>query len=369
MKYKYNDDDKLLTYEIVCNDDEETSPIKLIAFVDEPAILVKGITFAEEKEAFKFKFLKDEMRVIAPAMIPDLRIRRKDKKTDEYYYVFFSKETIKKLVTKFKATGQTRKFNLDHDSNKMVEAFLFNDWIIESTQYDKSKLYDFDLPIGTWMVDVKVENPEFWESEVKDLEKYGFSIEGEFQYKLLEFCDIDSLLREESINDIDSLEDDEVIELYEFAKEELKKKDDEDLILDYLSNCGISLDEFKTKYEILEKEKCTIDELTKDKFYTPRGSTFFWYQGIYDDKNRNFCRKLLDLNKAWSFNDIQLLSDKLGYSIFKYFGGFNCRHFWERLSAKEVTNLSEFNPDMISPTDSEIKSSARAQTIPMAKYV
>ena len=54
-------------------------------------------------------------------------------------------------------------------------------WIKEGEQ-DKSKLYGFDLPDGTWFVKMKIENDEMW-SKIKDGELKGLSIEGFFVNK------------------------------------------------------------------------------------------------------------------------------------------------------------------------------------------
>jgi hypothetical protein len=51
-------------------------------------------------------------------------------------------------------------------------------WIIEG-ENDKSKNYGFDLPQGTWMISMKVNNDEIWD-KVKLGEVKGFSIEGYF---------------------------------------------------------------------------------------------------------------------------------------------------------------------------------------------
>jgi hypothetical protein len=55
-------------------------------------------------------------------------------------------------------------------------------WIIEDEQKDKSKLYGFDLPKGTWMISMKVNNDEVW-NDVKEGKVKGFSIEGYFADK------------------------------------------------------------------------------------------------------------------------------------------------------------------------------------------
>ena len=48
---------------------------------------------------------------------------------------------------------------------------------------DKSKLYGFDLPDGTWFVKMKIENEQMWE-KIKQGELKGLSIEGYFVDKM-----------------------------------------------------------------------------------------------------------------------------------------------------------------------------------------
>jgi hypothetical protein len=52
-------------------------------------------------------------------------------------------------------------------------------WIIEDEKTDKSRLYNFNLPKGTWMISMKVNNDDVWQ-KVKDGDVKGFSIEGHF---------------------------------------------------------------------------------------------------------------------------------------------------------------------------------------------
>ena len=48
---------------------------------------------------------------------------------------------------------------------------------------DKSKLYGYDLPDGTWFVKMKINNDELW-NRIKDGELRGLSIEGYFTDKM-----------------------------------------------------------------------------------------------------------------------------------------------------------------------------------------
>jgi hypothetical protein len=55
--------------------------------------------------------------------------------------------------------------------------------LIEDEKMDKSQLYGFNLPKGTWMISMKVDNDEVWQ-DVKDGKIKGFSIEGYFADKM-----------------------------------------------------------------------------------------------------------------------------------------------------------------------------------------
>ena len=192
-KIKKVDTDKLPTYEIVIDEFDETG-ISLISLVDNPAIMVKGMAF-NNNSMMSFKQVDDDKQIIiGPALIPDMKIYREDDKFGQYY-VTFSKETIAKMVEKFNKYGSNRKINIDH-SNMMVDAFIIEDWLTEDLVYDKSRKYGIEVPIGTYMIMVKIEDKEFWKNEVKDNGKFGFSIEGMLGQQLV------SLSKEASIDDL-----------------------------------------------------------------------------------------------------------------------------------------------------------------------
>ena len=49
---------------------------------------------------------------------------------------------------------------------------------------DKSRKYGLNVPVGTWMGAVKVNNDEIWDTYVKENKVKGFSIEGYFADKM-----------------------------------------------------------------------------------------------------------------------------------------------------------------------------------------
>jgi hypothetical protein len=191
-KLKKLDPNKLPVYEIMVDEFDETG-ISLISLVEDPAIMMKGMTF-NSKDFMSFKETGDKQIIIGPALIPNMRIYREDEKFGQYYVVF-SAETIAKMVEKFNKYGSNRKINLDH-SNQMVDAYITEDWIVCDEVYDKSRKYGFEVPVGTYMIMVKIEDTNFWNTEVKGNGKFGFSIEGLLGQQLI------SLRKEATIDDL-----------------------------------------------------------------------------------------------------------------------------------------------------------------------
>ena len=56
--------------------------------------------------------------------------------------------------------------------------------MVEDEVNDKSRKYGMNVPVGTWMGAVKVDNDEIWEKYVKGNLVKGFSIEGYFADKM-----------------------------------------------------------------------------------------------------------------------------------------------------------------------------------------
>lgn len=205
MKKKFKDAEYPI-YEIVVDDNDKTG-IRMVSLVSDPAIELLGIAFDKNGtiKDYQFKAQEDKQIIIGPAMVPNKKILRKDSE-GAYYYNIFKAETILKLVQKFNSQGTNRRVNVDH-SNKLVDGYIMENWIVEDPYYDKSKVYGFNLPVGTWMVSIKIEDKKFWQTQVKELGKFGFSIEGVMGEKPLEYSNF-------SAEDyIDNLSDDEIMEI------------------------------------------------------------------------------------------------------------------------------------------------------------
>ena len=141
----------------------------------------------DKEKMSKQRFATDEEKriVIGPAMIPDLKIFRRDAKGNPYY-VYFSSETIKMIAEKYMRNKYIDNNDQMHDGKAVSDVYVIESWIKEDEQ-DKSSKYGYsDLPVGTWFVSMKVKNDDVWK-KVKEGYLNGFSVSGYFE-EVAEFC-------------------------------------------------------------------------------------------------------------------------------------------------------------------------------------
>lgn len=126
------------------------------------------------------KFADEEQKiVVGPAMIPNIEILRRNE-DGSFYSVVFSEETIAEISKKFMKEARTNETNQDHEEEKPAGTYVYESWLIEDPKTDKANtVYGYDLPKGTWMCKMQVEDPETWR-RVKAGELKGFSVEGLF---------------------------------------------------------------------------------------------------------------------------------------------------------------------------------------------
>ena len=167
--------------ELVISDENEALTIDAISLVTSPAIEQDFVYFSKEKNNLTFAKVDEEKReLISPALIPNKQIFRYDPNTDSEYYVYFSKETVKKASHLYLKHNNHHKATEQH-TDRVSGVLTVESWIKEGEQ-DKSNLYGFDLPIGTWFVKMSVQNDEVW-NKIKSGELKGLSIEGYFTNK------------------------------------------------------------------------------------------------------------------------------------------------------------------------------------------
>ena len=166
--------------ELVIDETNEDFGVTAMSVVDLPAIEEDFIFFSKQPQIFK-EVDKEKRILMGAAMIPDKKIYRKEK--DEEFEVFFSKDTVVKASQLFLKNNNQSEATLQHESDAKGLTVV-ESWIISDPVQDKSKKFGFDLPVGTWMISMKIDNEDVWK-EVKDGVYKGFSIEGYFADKMV----------------------------------------------------------------------------------------------------------------------------------------------------------------------------------------
>lgn len=160
--------------------EKDLDGIEAVSLVDAPAIEENFIALNKEYRMDLAEVDSDKRILMGAALIPNKQIYRKNGKDE--FYVFFSEATVKQASELFLKNGNQSNATLEH-KNKFEGATVVESWIIDNTEMDKSKAYGFDLPKGTWMISMKIEDDKVWK-EVKEGKYKGFSIEGYFADKL-----------------------------------------------------------------------------------------------------------------------------------------------------------------------------------------
>jgi len=237
----YEDMKETKIVELVIADDSQELAIDAISLVTSPAIEQDFVFFGKEKNNLTFAKVDEEKRMlVSPALIPNKQIFRHDPNTDSDYYVYFSPDTVRKASELYLKHNNHHKATYQHQ-DRVSGVLTVESWIKEGDS-DKSKLYGYDLPNGTWFVKMKIENDELWE-KIKAGELKGLSIEGYFTNKF------EQMQKKEFTNE----------EVKTALKELLSKKKVKKLELGAIDDLNSLVKEFTSKivpkYEKIVKEQ------------------------------------------------------------------------------------------------------------------
>ena len=161
-------------------DEESELGIEAISVVESPAIEEDFI--ALKSQEFKLAEVDKERRILMGALlIPNKPIYRRN--GEDEYYIYFSKDTVLKASQMYLMNSKQNNSTLEHKYE--VEGLsLVESWIVEDKVHDKSVKFGMDLPLGSWVGSVKVNNDTIWNEFVKTGKVKGFSIEGYFADKM-----------------------------------------------------------------------------------------------------------------------------------------------------------------------------------------
>ena len=168
--------------ELIIDQFNEKFGVQAISLVELPAIESDWVYLSNDNYLSLAKVDEEKRILVGAVLIPEKKIPRYDAESGEQYEVYFTQETIEKAEQLFmknlNGNNATYEHQVDIKGLSVIES-----WISEDKKYDKSNMYGFKMPVGTWFVKMKVDNDEVW-NKVKNNEVRGFSIEGYFVDKI-----------------------------------------------------------------------------------------------------------------------------------------------------------------------------------------
>ena len=166
--------------ELILDEEQDDIGVDAISIVENPAI--ESDFVALKNQEIKLAEVDKEKKILMGALlIPNKPIYRNGGEGE--YYIYFSKDTIVKASQMFLQNGKQSNSTLEH-SQALNGLTLVESWLVEDKAKDKTALYGLDVPVGTWMGSVKVNNEDVWNEYVKTNKVKGFSIEGYFADKM-----------------------------------------------------------------------------------------------------------------------------------------------------------------------------------------
>lgn len=184
-RLNFNKEDMDNLHELIF-DGDNIDGVYGVSLVLDPANEMEAIFLSKEKLE-QWRLSNEEKRiVISPVLIPNQKILRKSVGKDKQPgYVFMSENTIEKLQQNFWKNQYNKNSTLEH-SEPIEGVYFYESWIVQDPENDKAKALGYEVPKGTWMMAMKIDNPEIWDNYIKTGLIKGFSI--------------DALLRAEKIN-------------------------------------------------------------------------------------------------------------------------------------------------------------------------
>ena len=144
-----------------------------ISMVESPAIESDFVALSKEEEKRVFLESDERHMVYGAALIPDKDIYRNN--GEQEFYISFTKESIEKMSQDFMKNYRQNEVTLDHEE-MANDITITESWLVEDPYKDKSNALGINVPKGTWMVGMKVNQIDVWE-RVKSGELKGFSVE------------------------------------------------------------------------------------------------------------------------------------------------------------------------------------------------
>tara|TARA_A100001201_G_scaffold35987_2_gene37997 strand:- start:411 stop:2018 length:1608 start_codon:yes stop_codon:yes gene_type:complete len=273
--------------ELIIDEFDELAGIEAISVVENPAIEEDFIALKNHQEIKLAEIDKEKKILLGPLLIPNKPIFRKN--GEDEYYIYFSRDTVRKASEGFLMKGNQSKSTLEHQ-HSIKGLTLVESWLVEDEVHDKSRKYGMDVPVGTWMGAIKVNNDEVWNEYVKTGKVKGFSVEGYFADKM-------ERPKDKTIKDLAEVESEEMLSaLKELLSGDIKLETYNDYPQSMVNNAkrGIELNKKVNNKcatlvgknrarQLVAKEKLSVSTIKRLYSYLSRAETY------YDESDSKAC--------------------------------------------------------------------------------
>ena len=146
--------------ELVIDESQDNIGVDAVSVVEQPAIEIDFVALSKDKK-LELKEIDSEKRILmGVALVPNKQIYRNDEENGEYY-IFFSKDTIRKASQLFLKNHHQGSATYEHEF-AIQDMTVVESWLVDDPEMDKAKVYGFDVPEGSWMIAMKVDNDQVW---------------------------------------------------------------------------------------------------------------------------------------------------------------------------------------------------------------
>jgi len=166
---------------LIEEDINDESGIYAVSFVDNPAVEVDFMALSEHQIKKEYLSCDRKKQILTGVVLrPGQLIYRNDTKLGEYF-IRFSETEIEKIACKMMKTGVALQNTTHQHQSPLKGNYLTELWIVENPENDKSLALGFDpQPRGTLMCSYKIEDRDYWDTQVMTGNVKGFSLEGLF---------------------------------------------------------------------------------------------------------------------------------------------------------------------------------------------
>jgi hypothetical protein len=220
-----------------------------ISMVESPAIESDFVALSKEEEKRVFLESDERHMVYGAALIPDKDIYRNN--GEQEFYISFTKESIEKMSQDFMKNYRQNEVTLDHEE-MANDITITESWLVEDPYKDKANALGINVPKGTWMVGMKVNQIDVWE-RVKSGELKGFSVESMISLEDFSKQNTNNM----NIETNDNMFWDKMKNILSevFTSLSMSKKDEEPTIEELAANSGFTnVEDYQKEVEAIKEE-------------------------------------------------------------------------------------------------------------------